>query len=124
MYAFFAHKNCKNRNYRADTFLSGTIHDVLHNCLHNGFIADFDLMHADFLILIKIKAKHIAFVLVIIVQIIGKLLLAPFVVLLAVLDFQLNNKLLAAIINDNVRAPCVPCLRLKIVVSCAVDNGL
>lgn len=82
-----------------------------------------DLCYADGFVFVEIKAEHIALVLMVIVQIIGKLLLAALVVFIAMLDFQLDDELLTEIVHDDIRAPCVPCLRFKVVVSGAVDDG-
>ncbi len=59
----------------------------------------------------------------VIVQIFRKLPLAALIVLIPAPYFQLNDKLLAEIIYDDIRAPLIPGLRLDVVVPCAVDDG-
>ena len=58
----------------------------LHHRLHHSLIPDRDCFYTDFFLLVKVKAEHIAFILVIIIQIIHKLLFAALVVFIAVPD--------------------------------------
>lgn len=58
----------------------------------------------------------------VILQISRKLLLAPFVILIPMPDFKLNDKLLPQIIHDYIRTPRIPRLRLDIIVPRPVDD--
>lgn len=58
-----------------------------------------DFFYAGFLLFVKIKAKHIPFRKMKILQIIREQLFAPFIVCIAPLDFEFNYILLAFIID-------------------------
>ena len=51
----------------------------LHYRFHHNLIPDCDRLYTDFFLLVKVKTQHIAFILVIIIQIIHKLLFAALV---------------------------------------------
>lgn len=78
----------------------------LHTCLksyhsfHNQLVTQNYVFHADFLMLIKIKAEHVAFLQMEILQIIRNLGFTSFIVRISAPDFQFNYKLLAPIVND------------------------
>lgn len=58
----------------------------------------------------------------VIVQIFRKLPLAALIVLIPAPYFQLNDKLLAEVIHDDIRAPLISGLRLDVVVPSAVND--
>ena len=57
-------------------------------------------------------------------QIIQKLLLPPLMILIAMPDFQLDNKLLSKVVYDDICTPLISCLCLQVIVPCAIDNRL
>lgn len=65
--------------------------------------------------------KKIWFIYLVLVQILGNLPFLSFIVFAAMPDFQLDDKLFQ-IIHYDIRAPLIPCLRLDIVIPCAVNN--
>ena len=60
----------------------------------------------------------------IVVEILGQLLFPSLVVLISMPYLEFNDKLLSEIINNDIRAPLIPCLRFDIVISCSVDDWL
>lgn len=81
-------------------------------------------MYACFLVLIKVEAEHVSFVLMVVFQIIHKLSNASLIVFIAMPDFQFHDELLARIIHNDIRPPCVPGLRFDVIIPNAVDNRL
>lgn len=59
----------------------------LNHCLHQSLISQPDFLHTNFLFLIKIKAEHISFFQMEIIQIRRKLLFAPLIVCISMPDF-------------------------------------
>ena len=83
---------------------------ALHYCLYDRLTSDPYLLYAGFLIPVKIKAEHIPLIFMVILKILCQLFLASFVVLIAMPDFQFNNKLLSEIIHDHICTPWIPCI--------------
>ncbi len=80
------------------------------------------MFYACLFLFVEVKTQQISFILIIVVQILRKLFLTPFVVLISMPDFEFDNKLLAKIVHDNVCAPLVPRLCLDIIIPCPVDD--
>ena len=54
----------------------------------------------------------------VVVEVRRELFFPSFIVLISMPDFQLNDKLLPEIIDNDIRALLIPCLRLNIIISC------
>ena len=96
----------------------------LDNRLHDRFVSKCKNFYTCFFFLVKIITEQIPFVLAEVIKICRKLLLAPPVVLIAVPDFQLHDKLLACVIDNHIGALSIPCLRLDIIIANTIDDGL
>ena len=59
---------------------------ILHNCLHNRFTPGLNLLHADFFLLVKVKAEQITLILVKILEVLDKLFFPSGIVLIAMPD--------------------------------------
>ena len=92
-------------------------------CFYNRSTIQLDGMHPRLLVLVEIKADQIAFIDMVIVQIIGELLLPLRIVLVPTPNFQLNDILFAQVVYDHIGAATITGLRFNVVVTHTIDNG-
>lgn len=98
---------------------------VLVNSYHsfrNLFSSDENIMDANLLVTVEVKAEQISLVDVIIVKISQQLLFPAFIVFFSMPDFHFDDILFPAIINDDIRSSQIPCSGLDIVISDSVDD--
>lgn len=94
---------------------------LLHNCFDQHFVAKYKASQAYFFLFIKIKAQHVSFFQVIMLQIPYKLLLSAFLIGISPPDFQLNHDPLAMVIYNYVGSFHVSGSGLNIIISSVKD---
>lgn len=91
------------------------------HCFNNRFIPYVDFLNTCYFILIKVKADHIPFILMVVIQIIRKLLLASLIILIPIPDLKLYDKLFTGIIHNHIRSSGIPDLGFNVIIT---DNLL
>ena len=97
---------------------------LLYYGFYKDFVAKDNFFYADFLMLVKVEAKHISFFQMKMVEISKKLLFTPLMVGIATPDLKFNDILLAQVINHQIHPLTVTGFRFDIAVPHAVDNRL